>query len=103
MKPLSQMTREELWALDGTSILELAKLHKIDTTFMEYDRKRMCNFVASRPLCFVRQDLDELRIELQQSAAEARHDTQTDELTVDEEKQIRYDYVKASAKINPRD
>ena len=66
MKPLSQMTHEELWALDESEIEQLWESNK-------YSVKRLTIIETVED---VRNCLDQLRLELQQSAAEARHDTQ---------------------------
>lgn len=92
MKPLAQMTRDELWSLDSPTIYELMQ------TLLKWDAMEICGY--GRDGCL--KELDTLRLELQQSAAEARRES-LEELTVDEEKQIKYDYAKASAKINPQD
>jgi hypothetical protein len=70
MKPLSQMTREELYALDDEHLSDLLTTHAdtlyIMTTILVNGRES------------VREFLDERRLELQQSAAESRHDSQQD-------------------------
>jgi len=74
MKPLSQMTREELWALDESEIIELAHTHDVDTTTMGYDPKRLCSLIISRPVSYIRNDLEQLRLELQKDNADSRQD-----------------------------
>lgn len=77
MKPLSQMTREELWALDNSEIFELAHDHNIPL---------VCKGITSggktidmqRTFVDIVQSLDILRIELQQAAAEHEKDTRED-------------------------
>lgn len=68
MKPLSQMTRDELWALYESEIEQLWESNK-------YRVKRLTIIETVED---VRNCLDQLRLELQQSAAEARHDTQNE-------------------------
>lgn len=73
MKPLAQMTREELWALEGNAIYELAELNDIDIVFEGYSK-----FPTIKSQERLRGELDTLRLELQQDAAEARNDSNQD-------------------------
>lgn len=70
MKPLSQMTRDELWSLTGEELLWLAMHNKvtprIESDGMSFDTYAMAS------------DLDEIRLELQQAAAEHKHDRRQD-------------------------
>lgn len=68
MKPLSQMTGDELLALDESEIEQLWESNK-------YRVKRLTIIETVED---VRNCLDHIRLELQQSAAEARHDTQNE-------------------------
>lgn len=65
MKHLSQMTREELWALDLQEIGILANEHRL-----EYIAGLMPHEV--RPSYLIR--LETLRLELQQDSADSRQD-----------------------------
>lgn len=66
MKPLSQMTREELWALDENDVYELIHAHgmRLPPKMRTVDNYLEC--------------LEDLRLELQQSAADAGRDTLKD-------------------------
>lgn len=66
MKQLSQMTRDELWALDDEALLWLAIENKVtpkaEADGQTFDQYEMCNQLENR------------RLELQQDAAEARQE-----------------------------
>lgn len=55
MKPLSQMTREELWALDEKQVIDLALTHRLRVYMqgIQIDKEDLL------------EDLEELRLELQ--------------------------------------
>lgn len=66
MKPLSQMTRDELWALDNEQLEELWERYKYQVKLKWHPIANIGN---------IRDALDTLRLELQQSAADAGRDT----------------------------
>ncbi len=64
MKPLSQMTRDELWALDEKQVIDLALTHRLRVYMqgIQIDKEDLL------------EDLEELRLELQQDSADSRQD-----------------------------
>lgn len=75
MKPLAQMTREELWSLDNQEVIDLED---------EYGKK-ICpkiqseiDYAIAKQFAFRKKNLDTLRLELQQDAADARRESLED-------------------------
>jgi len=92
MKPLHEMTREEIYSLDRSDAIEAYAESPVSNA-------RAYSFLAGGPTDEkLHEELDTLRIELQHSSAESC--CESEELTVDEQKQLKYDYAKANAKIN---
>lgn len=73
MKPLSQMTREELWALDDSKIDELVQKHKAFVIGVDTASGKLWIPKTKGELIMC---LEQRRLSLQQSAADARRDTQ---------------------------
>ena len=79
MKPLAQMTKDELWACDDESIEELRKEKKIPAFWVTgFDPLNNMKIYKALSVDDILIQLDTRRLELQQAAAESRHDSMQD-------------------------
>lgn len=66
MKPLNQITREELWSTDWLTLIDLCKEHGVESTGFDRHGPYTLSSLTLLP------KLEKVRLELQQDAAEAR-------------------------------
>ena len=69
MKPLSEMTREELWSLEEYDIAELCKTSGVEVLLTSQNPISKMNSYKFRGWGCILADLEHLRLELQDKAA----------------------------------